>query len=252
MTRMVWLLAAAGAAMAFCACAGEKPLKVFVCAGQSNMVGKRCEVSELPEPLKTPRDGNLFFDGEEWLPLAPGVTEETGFGPEIAFAGRMSRELGEPVGIIKHSRGGTALGGRWAPDRPDGLYAQLRKKVDAARETRAIEIVGMLWMQGERDSRDPEMAANYGKNLTGFIRRARNDFGNPDMFFVAGRVNPPPEEFLYVEAVRGAQANCPAGHYGWVDCDPLEKGPDNLHYSTAGTVELGRLFANAMLELMGR
>ena len=171
--------------------AKEKPLKVFVLAGQSNMVGIRAKVSELPDDLKGEQKTAFFFDGRRWISVAPGKTEKRGFGPEISFALRMSKKLDEPVGIIKHSVGASSLSVKWSPSNPKSLYARLLRKVKAAQKSRKIEIVGMLWMQGGRDAKYQKMARAYAANLAKFIEAVRKDFKSPDMFFIAGRVNPP-------------------------------------------------------------
>ena len=230
--------------------AQEKPLKVFVLAGQSNMVGAQGNASQLSKELQGEQIEAVFFDGKQWVPVAPGRTETRGFGPEISFAYRMREELKEPVGIIKHSIGGTSLALDWSPANHDSLYVQLLSKVSAARQQRAIEIIAMLWMQGERDSRDQGMAEAYAKNLASFISAARKDFRAPSMFFVAGRVNPPRPQYPFVDIVRSAQEECKEARYAFVDCDSLEKLPDGLHYSTRGLVDMGYRFAEAILRLM--
>ncbi|MCP4645165.1 MAG: sialate O-acetylesterase [bacterium] len=224
-------------------------LRVFVLAGQSNMVGSRCQTAQLPLDLQGDQRRALFFNGVDWVRLAPGVTEEEGFGPEISFAHTGSAEMQSPVGIIKHSVGGTDLAHRWNPDDPRSLYGELLKKVRAAQASRPIQVVGMLWMQGERDSKDEAMASAYADNLARLIHSARRDFDAPDMVFVAGRVNPPKLTFPFVDHVRTAQKTCPVEGYGFIDCDDLPKGSDNLHYSTHGVVEMGRRFAGAVVKL---
>lgn len=223
------------------ALAGEEPLTVFVCAGQSNMVGMRADAKELPAELAG-KQASLFFDGAAWVPLQAGVTEKKGFGPEIAFAHAMGKALGKPIGIIKHSKGGTNLAKQWHPEQKADLYAGLTALVAKARATRPLTIAGMLWMQGETDSKDEAMAKAYAANLTALIAAARRDFANPDMVFVCGRVNPP-EPYAHRALVRAAQEGCQATRYGWIDCDDLKLGPDNLHYTTAGLVEMGRRMA---------
>ena len=230
--------------------AEERPLKVFVLAGQSNMAGRLAKLSELPEDLKGEQKTAFFFDGRQWIPLAPGKTESRGFGPEISFARRMAEKLGEPIGIIKFSRGGSNLAEQWSPANPKSFYVRLLGMVNAARKDRKITIVGMLWMQGERDAKFGQMAKAYAVNLAKFIEAARKDYGSPDMFFVAGRVNPPGPKFPFVDAVRKAQEECKAARYAFIDCDALKKGPDNLHYATEGYVEMGYTFADRMLKLM--
>ncbi len=250
MTRLIgaWALFAGFAIMGE-AMAGERPLKVFICAGQSNMVGRAGVASKLPAELRGEQKAALFFNGKGWVPVAPGRTETRGFGPEISFALAMSKALGEPVGIIKHSVGGTDLAVKWNPKNSNSLYAGLARKVTAAGRTRKIAVVGMLWMQGERDSRFKDKAGAYADNFAGLIRAARKDFGNPAMLFVAGRVNPPPATYTFVGAVRKAQEQCKEPGYAYIDCDSLEKGSDNLHYTTKGLVDMGNAFAKAIIEL---
>ena len=230
--------------------AEEKPLKVFVLAGQSNMAGRLAKLSELPDDLKGEQKEAFFFNGQRWIPLTPGKTESRGFGPEIPFAHRMTEKLGEPVGIIKFARGGSNLAEQWSPTNPESFYVRLLGMVEAAQKSRKIKVVGMLWMQGERDAKLRKMAEAYAENLAKFILAARNDYKNPELFFVAGRVNPPKRKFPFVDAVRKAQEECKAPHYALINCDTLKKGPDNVHYATQGYIDMGTKFADAMLKLM--
>ena len=232
------------------ALAKERPLKVFILAGQSNMVGAAANVSDLPEDLKGDQKMALFFDGIKWVALAPGKTETRGFGPEISFSRKLSMEINEPIGIIKHSVAGTNLSQHWSPANPKSLYKELLKKVIAAQQTRKAEMVGMIWMQGENDSLDKNMAEAYSKNLADFIQASRKDFKSPVMFFVAGRVNPPKDRFPYVDIVRKAQEECKMPGYAFLDCDTLEKIRGRLHYNTRGLVNMGYRFADALLMLM--
>lgn len=229
-----------------------KPLKTFVLAGQSNMVGRRATVEELPEELKAAQEDALFFDGEAWVSLAPGKTEKVGFGPEISFARRMARRLGEPVGVIKHSAGGTSLAVGWSPDNPDSLYGQLLGKVRRAGKARPLEIAGFVWVQGGADARSREHAEAYGENLRDLIAAARRDYRSPEMAVVCERIRPIPTKAKpYMLIVRRAHVECGAENYRWVDCDDVERGKDNTHYTTAGYVDLGYRCADAMLELLG-
>ncbi|QHI70379.1 sialate O-acetylesterase [Tichowtungia aerotolerans] len=214
-----------------------EPLDVYLCAGQSNMQGARSEKSLLPTELQVVQENVFVFDGTVWRRLEPS---ERGFGPEISFAYEMQKRLNKPIGIIKFSKGGTSLAVDWNPEDSSSLYAQLKTRVDAARKSQPICVKEMIWMQGERDSRDAAMAAAYKQNLENLIRTARCDFGNSEMSVVAGRVNP---LFPFVDQVRLAQETCGLPGYTFIDCDDLEKYEDNLHYKTCSVVEMGRRFA---------
>jgi hypothetical protein len=248
--KLLMSLFVVGVLLSGTAMAKERPLKVFILAGQSNMVGAGANVSDLPEDLKGEQKMALFFDGKKWIMLAPGKTEKRGFGPEISFSRKLSAEIKEPIGIVKYSVAGTNLAQHWSPANPKSLYAELLKKVSAAQQTRKTEMIGMIWMQGESDSLDKNMAEAYSKNLADFIQTTRKDLKSPEMFFVAGRVNPPKDRFPFVVIVRHAQKKCTVPGYAFVDCDSLEKMRGRLHYNTHGLVELGYRFADVMLMFM--
>ena len=226
----------------------EKPFKVIVCAGQSNMLGKCSKASELPKELQGSQKNLLInFELDRWEPLLPGKTygkyNPSGFGPEVSFAAALSTALNEPIGIIKHSQAGTTLG-QWHKN--GNLYGRLTKIVQKAKATKKIEIIAMIWMQGESDSKDQAMAEKYKAKLESLIQRCRDDFESPNMIFIAGRVNPQGERFAYTDIVRLAQETCSATNYAYIDCDSLPKVGDGVHYNTVGIVEMGQRFADKL------
>ncbi len=109
-----------------------RTLRVFIFAGQSNMVGTHSRVEHIRRfppyvGLDKPQPNVLFSYnlGREtkqtsngWVPMQP-----TGdyFGPELSFARRVSRSIEAPIAIIKCAAGGTALGDDWNPDHPQGF-----------------------------------------------------------------------------------------------------------------------------------
>ena len=231
----------------------SQPLPTFIFAGQSNMVGKRCKVENLPQDLQMENPNALFFDAknEKWIPIAPGKTEISGFGPEIAFAVEMSEDLNQTIGIIKHSRGGTNLYTQWNPENPNSLYAELNRKVEAARKLRSIQVIGMIWVQGGADSKSEMMSKAYSENLKQLIQRSRKDFQNPDMPFLSGRIPAKSSKTKpHWRIVRSAQQDLQLQGYQWVNCDDISTGSDNIHYDEAGMVKLGERQAKMMLEAL--
>lgn len=233
--------------------AAEEPLTVFIFAGQSNMVGKRSKAAELPEPYRGQQSPVLVFDGQRWVPYRAGLGQKAGFGPEVSAAWELTKVLGQPVGIIKHSVGGTNLAIQWNPKQEKNLYAALKAKVDAAGKMRPIQVAGAFWMQGGADAKSETRAAAYADNLDHLIAAMRRDFDNPVLPFVAGRsgrgsksANP---RYPAMGKVRAAQEKA-RPNYAWVDCDNITVGPDKIHYDTQGMVDLGRKMATAMRELL--
>ena len=82
----------------------RKPLKVFVLAGQSNMVGSG-NAQGLPDEMKAPSENIVVPDNPlkpmEWVPHVP----KGRMGPEVVFCHAVAKALGEPVGFVKYARG---------------------------------------------------------------------------------------------------------------------------------------------------
>ena len=222
-----------------------EPLDVYVCAGQSNMAGGGTKAG-LPAELQAVQTNVFVFNGADWDAMEPTAT---GVGPEISFAYEMQKVLNKPIGIIMHAVGGTSLATNWNPEIAANLYAELTDKVNAARQSKKMNVKGMIWMQGENDSRYLDMATAYSHNLTNLILAARTDFNSPSMPFVAGRVNPPVSIYKYVDLVRAAQETCTVPLYAYINCDDLTKDSGGLHYDTAGLVEMGKRFALSIQDL---
>lgn len=266
--------------------AADKPLKVFILAGQSNMVGWG-DSQKLPDELRTGNDRLLMFENGKWQPLKPnrkaaknqqkfGMTEFS-FGPEIAFGHEMTKAWpDETIGIIKLAVGGTSIL-TWKPDwskedanrvgqgRTGSLYKQLIQKVDQARKAREIEIVGFLWLQGGGDMKNIAVAEEYLDNLKSLVAAIRRDTGVPNLPFLCGSMRrsedpddisditpqrvagPYPAVEFVLKAQWAAQTEIP--HTRTVILRDIEKHPMNVHYNTAGQLETGRLFANSFLAI---
>ena len=203
---LVVLLATAGMTPVL---AADKPIKTFICAGQSNMVGWG-DSTKLPNKLRKGNDRVVMFEDGKWQPLRPhepafggqkkaGLTEFH-FGPEIAFGQAMAKAWpDETIGIIKCAIGGTSLLA-WKPDwtkedadrvgqgRQGSLYRRLIDKIAAAKKARDIEIIGFVWLQGGGDMKKVDVAKEYLDNLKALVAAVRKDTGVADLPFVYGTV----------------------------------------------------------------
>jgi hypothetical protein len=230
--------------------ATDDPLPVFIFAGGSNMSGGRSKLEALPQDLKAEQTNALFFDGTQWLPVSPEKVNKRGFGSEVSFAASMSQKLMRQIGIIKHSSHGTSLDTVWSPATPDSLYWELIRKVEAARKVRPIQIIGLIMVQGSGDSKDPKKAEAYAANLQAFIQAARKDLQTPNLLFACSRLRAgqPKDKFPFASLVRHAQENGSE----FVDCDALEVGDDEVHFTAKGQIDLGRLFADKLNGMMSK
>jgi hypothetical protein len=265
--------------------AAEKPLKVFILAGQSNMVGWGDSL-QLPEEMRNGNDRVLMFENGKWQTLKPfakarenqkkfGMTEFS-FGPEIPFAHELTKAWpDETIGIIKLAVGGTSIltwklawtkqdADRVGQGRLGSLYEKLISKVEQARKAREIEIVGFLWLQGGGDMKNIAVAKEYLDNLKALVAAVRKDTGVSDLPVLWGTVrrsqDPDDLSDLVPERIDG-----PYPAIQWVlkaqwdahqeisGSQPvvlrdIETHPMNVHYNTAGQLEVGKLFAEAFLK----
>ena len=223
-------------------------IPIVILAGQSNMVGHG-QLSEL--------DGTDLPAGVQLFDLNP---RDGCLGPEIGFARTFldSIEVDE-LWLIKYAVGGSSLLAwekTWSADRAGiaddadkgALYPRLIRHVKQVIQGEDVQLLACLWMQGESDSRYQPAAAQYQRNLKRLIADIRDDLGQPELHFVIGLVNPTPARFAYLSTVRAAQSQAAKTlpNVSLVDTDGLSKHEDELHYDTAGQLELGRRFASQL------
>lgn len=262
-----------------------EPIKVFILAGQSNMVGWGNSL-ELTDEMRTGNGRVLMFEQGRWQPLRPvkqatenqkkfGMTEKS-FGPEIAFAHAIAEaQPDETIGIVKFAIGGTSIL-TWRPDwtkadadrmgqgRFGSLYQKLISKVREARQAREVEFAGFLWVQGGADMKKVAVAKEYLQHLKSLVEAVRAETGVSDLpFYCASprRTQDPddisdlvpdrvPGPYPAVEYVLKAQWDIQQAlpHAKTVVLRDIETHPKNVHYNTAGQMKVGRLFADAFLE----
>ena len=256
-------------------------LRVFIFAGQSNMVGSDSKVKDIERfppfaGLETPQTGVKFSycigrenktKSDGWVDLQPvnGVV-----GPELSFARKVTRNIKAPIAIIKCAAGGTHLGGDWNPDEPSGfkmypLTLDWIRSALAGLDQRKIpyRIEGFMWHQGENDMFEKDYMPNYGKNLKNFLAKWRRDLGTPDLKFYIGELctktiwgmDLRPRMYAISLGQREvAQADSlaeyiPTSHVG------VEIGGGvglHYHYGTLGQLEHGVNYADAYLRSIGK
>jgi hypothetical protein len=259
----------------------DTTLRVFIFAGQSNMVGSDSRVDDIKRfppfaGLEQPqthvkysycigREDKMRSNG--WVDLQP-VNHVV--GPELSFARDVTRTIKAPIAIIKCAAGGTHLGGDWNPDEPTGfkMYPLALDLVKSSlqaleRQKIAYRIEGFMWHQGENDMFNEEYMADYGKNLAHFLARWREDLKTPHLKFYIGELctktiwgmDLRPRMYAISQGQKAVTATdllaeyIPTSHVG-VEID----GGVGLHYhyGTLGQLEHGVNYAQAYLRTMGQ
>lgn len=195
------------------------------------------------------------------------------FGAELTFA-RKLKELhpDQNIALLKYSRGGTSIDadagaaerfGCWDPDWAGGEgdgkginqydhflatlnYAKQDKDIDNDGENDRLIPVGILWMQGESDAQELEVANEYLANLTELMNLIRKDLDGENIKIVIGRITNWPV-WTHGDVVRKAQADFVTAdkNAALVTSTDEYGNSDKWHYDTAGYLDLGEKFAEA-------
>ena len=258
----------------------DKTLRVFIFAGQSNMVGSDSKVKDIGRfppfaGLDKPqtdvkfsycigRENKTQSDG--WVDLQP---VNNLVGPELSFARTITRNISAPIAIIKCAAGGTHLGGDWNPDEPQGfkMYPLALEWIRSAlndldRQKIPYRIEGFMWHQGENDMFEKDYMPNYGKNLANFLASWRRDLGTPDLRFYIGELC---TKTIWGMDLRPRMYAISLGQKQVTNTDPLAEyiptshvGVEigggvglHYHYGTLGQLEHGENYADAYLRNLG-
>jgi hypothetical protein len=239
-------------------------------------------------PDGTPADGHGAWaalrpgHGVGYTSDGETATYSDRFGVELTFARTLlEREPDAKIAIIKYSRGGSSIDraaageyGCWDPDFPDTgrgvnqydhFLATLRNALsvddidgDGQRDTLVPK--GIVWMQGESDaSHSEKIALRYEENLGRLMDLIRAALREPDLPVVIGRISDSGMDedeqdgrvWDHGDIVRDAQASFAADD----GCAALVTSTDGYgysdpwHYDSAGYLDLGGRFAEAILGL---
>jgi hypothetical protein len=251
-----------------------RPVKLILLGGQSNMAGmgriKAIEDPALRQPFSAVKIWHNSRD--TWVDIRPGHDGRTGyFGPEIAFGHAIAGSFPKAeVRLVKFAVGGSGLATQWNPKGPGRFLRRFLLETAAALADlkaagRKVEVVGMLWMQGEQDAKDSDHPANaraYEANLTALIETVRDAVGNRRMVFVIGRIHDALEDakphrgkdFKQAPVVRSAMARVAKKdrRVGLVDTDGFSLARDRVHFNAEGCIQLGRAFAKELERLVRR
>lgn len=276
-TSFLGLIAACSFSTFFVTASRSISIKLFILAGQSNMVGFRSNMNDLPDSLKKSQEKIIWYNNSnQWSALQPPTepsplikwwpAEKVGFGPEISFGQTMSEQLNQTVALVKYAKGGTSLAEDWNPEIANSLYHSMKERVEEAIADLnsggyLVEISGFIWMQGESDASNENWAKDYESNLTNLIGQVRRDFQQPDLPFIYGMVHfgnhhikPNNTVNCCGDIVRTAQVRVAEKipFTGVVETNNLSLDSDLIHFDSNGILTLGEDFALAWLNITNR
>lgn len=239
--------------------------KILIIIGQSNAVGvgRASELTGLDtlygETLEAVR--YMSSTGNDANPPlvvsypASGLEPKIGtngilsFGVEMTMGRSLNAATPERWSVGKIARSSTSLYVDWDPD---GTWPSLdpsgknifNQSIDYALQAQIDlggRVVGFVWIQGEGDALALVSANAYGANLVNLAQRYAAYF--PSALFWYGRLHIDSNE-PYTPEVRTQQESVDGiGTLRMIDMDGVPLGSDQVHFNTAGYLELGDVFA---------
>lgn len=261
--------------------AEDKTVRIFIFAGQSNMVGSDSKVADIQRfpPFrgleKTQPDVRFVYKiGRENKRSSDGWTDlqpvNNTVGPELSFARAVKTKIKAPIAIIKVAAGGTHLGGDWNPEEPSGfkMYPLALKTIQdslTALDAKNIpwRLEGFMWHQGENDMFNQEYMDNYGSNLRKYLARWRKDLKSPKLKFYLGELctktiwgmDLRPRMYAISQGQKSVTNSDPLAEYVPTSHVGVEIGGGvglHYHYGTLGQLEHGVNYAEAYLRTIGQ
>lgn len=261
---------------------------LLVVAGQSNAVGFDALPKDLPanaDDAQTlfwwrcgdpPPDDADSRSPEGWTTLKPQpkatplpkdakkrqygnfANPAGGFGPEMGLVRTLREKDKKPLAVVKTAFSGTGLGRDWNPTDPGeagSCYRAMISELKAAMEKAKAQGItlkprAVIWVQGESDANATD-APLYAERLVAMMSALRTALNAPDLAvlvgvnteFGAGRNTFMP---AIVEAQKQAAKKLPRAVY--VDTAGAQV-VNPAHFGSAGTLDVGRRFADALLKL---
>ena len=227
----------------------RRAARVFILAGQSNMVG-RARAETLPADccdggervqMRWCNDLNFATVGEEntshgassgWQRLQPQwspIGQYHHYGPEMTLARELLKLFPEDdLYFVKYAMGSTSLQTHWnpetsgAPSGKDGVYFKhfisFCYQALASLAHLDVSLEAMFWLQGEGDSGKANLAKAYYDNLLLFIESVRQQLGKPQLPFIASEIFWRAKQTKKVNAaIRALQDSGETSRYAWVD-----------------------------------
>ncbi len=217
--------------------------RIYILAGQSNMMGKG-KTHYLPASYrKTPSNVKFFYQGR-----SHDLARYSYFGPEVGFAHAVARAYPHDTHIIIKSVATGSSIQQWLPG--SRLYKSTLRQVKLAGLEGDPKIEAIIWMQGEKDARNKDSASRYEGHLNRFINALRTHLKSPRSLFIMGEINPEDKAFSMTDIVQKAQQRTQrrSPHTLLISTEGLGKLYDHVHYNAEGQLELGKRFAKAYLK----
>ncbi|MEO0531701.1 MAG: sialate O-acetylesterase [Planctomycetota bacterium] len=265
------------------ACQAEAAtINLLILAGQSNMVGQAGASPRIPGSVPEDSEVAYYYDvtntagdfaddsGGAFGPLQAWRFNDAvrRFGPEFSLGRELVSEGFNPA-LLKVAVGGSDIA-RWQPGATD--FTTLRQSIrDGVAELTAsgdtVNLLGLVWLQGESDVIDPRRANAYADRLDTFLSGYRNQL-NTDLPGVGFDTSPivlvepadwrnglnpgiaaPPDIARVEQALMDFAAADPRASY-LSTSDFVTFGDELIHFGAGDQLRLGERIAGEVIALV--
>lgn len=232
----------------------KKNFHLFLLAGQSNMAGRG--KIEVQDKVAHPRV-LMLSENREWVPAIAPIhfdKQVAGVGLGKSFAVALAKaDTDITIGLIPAACGGSPIES-WEPG---GYHKQTNSPPydDAVSRTKTAlrdgVLKGILWHQGESDSRE-DRSRQYEKRFRTLIERFRTEFEDPALPILVGQLAQFPDKPWDEHRKRVDRAHRDTVRYynqmAFVESDGLTPMADNTHFDAMSLRLFGQRYADAYLD----
>lgn len=218
----------------------SEQLNIFLLMGQSNMVLGAIEHPDI-----------FMFRDSKWVRAKEPLPSPGSIGLGMSFALELVNAYPSArIGLVHCAVGGSPLSS-WVKGAP--LYVNCLKCAQLAQSNG--EIKGVLWHQGERESKNQELALSYYQRFTDMIKSLREDLemsGLPVIIGQLGEFLRANERFKYYQIVNKSLKKTARTlpRCGWVSSKGLKDKGDKVHFNSLASREFGRRYAQEYQRLI--
>ncbi len=229
---------------------------IFLMAGQSNMAGRgNIEMQDL-----VTNDRILSIDSSDnWIvakePLHFYEPNSAALDCGVSFARELLKHVDDSViiAMVPCAVGGSSVF-EWQNNeehRGVRLLSNFQQKVQLSKAKGVIK--GILWHQGERNANATDLPTYKEAliDLFGKFKSSVNDNNLPIIMGELGSFAQPEEKVVYFEKVNEIVRTIAAENNNlyYVSSEGLNHKGDNLHFNSEAQRELGKRYAQKMLEV---
>lgn len=203
------------------------------------------------EPIRDERI-RVFEDGK-WNTAKEPLHHDrptAGVGLAMSFGQTLlEQEPNVDIGFVPCAVGSTPIA-RWLP--AADLYESAMTAATAAQKSGSVK--GLLWHQGEHDSKKEADATHYAVHFSEMVAAVRQELGAPTLPVVVGGLGhflAARPEFPFFRIVELTLQQLPetVPDCRFASSEGLQDKGDSLHFDAQSQREFGRRYATAYLEL---